>query len=134
MQKSNSLCRGCRLSRVKSIKSIQYWKRSPIKGGIKNERKYSGIIITVAVLITVISVFIRLGLDITASLNLAILAIPIALVGYLLILAKRCLDAKASESEISTDLHAKIVLLNESMNRIEKKVEKIERILEKVSE
>lgn len=92
------------------------------------------VIIAVAALIIVIAVFNRLGFDITAVLNLAILAIPIALVGYLLILAKRYVDAKASESEISTDLHAKIVLLNESMNRIEKKVEKIERILEKVSD
>ncbi len=53
---------------------------------------------------------------------------------YLLILAKRYVDAKASESKIFTDLHARIVLLNESMDRIEKKVDNIESILEKVSE
>ncbi len=61
-------------------------------------------------------------------------AIPLAVVAYLIILAKRYVDAKTSESEISADMHAKIVLLNESMNRIEKKVEKIESILEKVSD
>ena len=49
-------------------------------------------------------------------------------------MAKRYVDAKASESEISTDLNSKIVLLKESMDRIEKKVEKIESILEKVSD
>ncbi|MDW7727507.1 MAG: hypothetical protein SCH70_10450 [Candidatus Methanoperedens sp.] len=92
------------------------------------------VIIAVAALIIVIAVFNRLGFDITAVLNLAILAIPIALVGYLLIIVKRYLNAKALESKIFTDMHAKIVMLNESMNRIEKKVEKIERILEKVSE
>ncbi|MDD5616749.1 MAG: hypothetical protein PHH85_11160 [Candidatus Methanoperedens sp.] len=91
--------------------------------------------ITAAVaLVLAIVVLNSIGINITAVLNLAILAIPIALVGYLLILVKRYLDAKALESKISTDLHAKIVLLNESMQRIEKKVDNIERILEKVSE
>lgn len=91
--------------------------------------------ITAAVaLVLAIVVLNSIGINITAVLNLAILAIPIALVGYLLIIVKRYLDAKALEPKISTDLHAKIVLLNESMDRIEKKVEKIESILEKVSE
>ncbi len=91
--------------------------------------------ITAAVaLVLAIVVLNSIGINITTVLNLAILAIPIALVGYLLILVKRYLDAKALESKIVTDLHAKIVLLNETMDRIEKKVEKIERILEKVSE
>ena len=89
------------------------------------------ILIVIAVLIIANVADYKLGTHIYPLLFLVIL---IALVVYLIILAKRYMDAKASESEISTDLHAKIVLLNESMDRIEKKVEKIERILEKVSD
>ncbi len=88
--------------------------------------------ITAAVAIVLAIVVLNsIGINITPLLNIAIIVIPIV---YLLILAKRYVDAKASESKIPTDLHAKIVLLNESMDRIEKKVEKIESILEKVSE
>ena len=91
-------------------------------------------ITAVVAIVLAIVVFNMLGFDITAALNLVIPAIPIALVGYLLILAKRYVDAKASEPKIFTDMHAKIVLLNESMGRIEKKVDKIDKILEKVSD
>ncbi len=57
-------------------------------------------------------------------------AIPLAVVAYLIILAKRYVDAKVRESKASTNLNA----LKESMERIEKKLDKIESILEKVSE
>ncbi len=88
--------------------------------------------ITAAIAIVLAIVMLNsIGINIAPLLYYAIIVIPIV---YLLILAKRYVDAKASESKISTDLHAKIVLLNESMDRIEKKVEKIESILEKVSE
>ena len=72
-----------------------------------------------------------LGIDITRLLSYVI---PIAVGAYLLILAKRYVDTKAQESKISTDLSAKIILLNESLDRIEKKVDRIDKILEKVSE
>lgn len=88
--------------------------------------------ITAAVaLVLVIVVLTSIGVNIVPLLYYAIIVIPVV---YLLILAKRYVDAKASEPKISTDLHAKIVLLNESMQRIEKKVDNIEKILEKVSE
>ena len=88
--------------------------------------------ITAAITFVLVIVFLSsIGINIMIILYYAIIAIPVV---YLLILAKRYVDAKESESEISTDLNSKIVLLKESMDRIEKKVEKIESILEKVSE
>lgn len=88
--------------------------------------------ITAAVtLVLAIAVLSSIGINIVIILYYAIIVVPIV---YLLILAKRYVDAKASESKISTDLTTKIVLLKESMGRIEKKVEKIESMLEKVSE
>ena len=88
--------------------------------------------ITAAITFVLVIVFLSsIGINIVIILYYAIIVIPVV---YLLILAKRYVDAKASESEISTDLNSKIVLLKESMDRIEKKVEKIESILEKVSD
>ena len=60
--------------------------------------------------------------------------IPILLVLYLIAVAKRNLNSRTAESKTTIDIHAKIALLNESMDRIEKKLDKIESILEKVSE
>lgn len=62
-----------------------------------------------------------IGITVAPLLYYAIIVAPVV---FLLILAKRYVNAKASESKISTDLHARIVMLNESMGRIEKKVEK----------
>lgn len=63
-----------------------------------------------------------------------IYAIPLAVVIYVIILAKRYVDAKAQESKKSTDYSNKIDLLSGSMDRVEKKLDKIKSILEKVSE
>ena len=60
--------------------------------------------------------------------------IPILIVLYLIAVAKRNLNSSTAESKTTMDIHAKIALLNESMYRIEKKLDKIENILEKVSE
>lgn len=60
--------------------------------------------------------------------------IPILIVLYLIAVAKRNLNSRTAESKTTIDIHAKIALLNESMDRIEKKLDKIESILEKVSE
>lgn len=60
--------------------------------------------------------------------------IPILIVLYLIAVAKRNLNSSTAESKTTMDIHVKIVLLNESMDRIEKKLDKIENILEKVSE
>lgn len=63
-------------------------------------------------------------------LGILLYAIPIALVGYVLILIKRYVDAKVQESKASTNINA----LKESVEKIEKKLDKIENILGKVSE
>lgn len=63
-------------------------------------------------------------------LGVLLYVIPIALVGYVLILIKRYVDAKVQESKASTNLNA----LKESVEKIEKKLDKIENILGKVSE
>lgn len=60
--------------------------------------------------------------------------IPILIVLYLIAVAKCNLNSRTAESKTTIDIHAKIALLNESMDRIEKKLDKIESILEKVSE
>ncbi len=57
-------------------------------------------------------------------------AIPLVVIVYLIILAKRYIDAKVQESKASTNLNA----LKESLDRIEKKLDKIDEILERVSE
>ncbi len=57
-------------------------------------------------------------------------AIPLVVIVYLIILAKRYIDAKVQESKASTNLNA----LKESLDRIEKKLDKIDKILEGVSE
>ncbi|KCZ73117.1 hypothetical protein ANME2D_00176 [Candidatus Methanoperedens nitroreducens] len=57
-------------------------------------------------------------------------AIPLVVIVYLIILAKRYVDAKVQESKASTNMNA----LKESLDRIEKKLDKIDKILEKVSE
>ena len=60
--------------------------------------------------------------------------IPILIMLYLIAVAKRNLNSITAESKITMDIHVKIALLNESIDRIEKKLDKIESILEKVSE
>ena len=61
--------------------------------------------------------------------------LPLALVGvvvvYILILAKRYVDAKVQESKASIDLYTKMAIYNESLDRIEKKLDKIDSLLEK---
>ncbi len=57
-------------------------------------------------------------------------AIPLVVIVYLIILAKRYVDAKVQESKASTNLNA----LKESLDGIEKRLDKIENILEKVSD
>ena len=63
-------------------------------------------------------------------LILLMYAIPLAVVIYLIILAKRYVDAKVQESNASTNMNA----LKESLDRVEERLDKIENILEKVSE
>ncbi len=65
---------------------------------------------------------------------LLIYAIPLIVVVYLIILVKRYIDAKARDSKNSSDFNDKITQLCESMDRVERKLDKIENILEKVSE
>lgn len=58
--------------------------------------------------------------------------IPILIMLYLIAVAKRNLSSMTAESKTTMDIHVKITLLNESIDRIEKKLDKIESILEKV--
>ena len=60
--------------------------------------------------------------------------LPVLIVLYLIAVGKRLLNSRTDESKTTVDIHAKMALLNESMGRIEKKLDKIENILEKVSE
>ncbi len=95
--------------------------------------KIGNIIIAVLAALVLVVMLSLVGVTV-APLAFLVFGIPIALFAYLLILAKRYLDTKSQESEISTDLNAKIILLSESLDRIEKKIDRIDRILEKVSE
>ncbi len=92
------------------------------------------LIALVAAIVIPIAVFSLLGIEITPILVFFLkYAIPIAIIGYLLIAARCCL-VKMQDSKTSTDLNVKMEMLKESMDKIEKKVDKIDRILEKVSE
>ncbi len=90
----------------------------------------SWIIIVIAAFVLAILVSDRFGIDLRHLFNFAI---PIAVIGFLLISAKCCV-VKMQESKTSIDLNSKITLLKESMDRVEKKLDKIDGILEKVSE
>lgn len=94
--------------------------------------------IIIAVIAAVVILTLVLGSSGNGIMPLLVLflyfSIPAAVVGYLLILAERYVDAKSRESETATDLNAKIIMLNESLDRIEKKVDRIDKTLEKVSE
>ena len=82
--------------------------------------------IVIAAFVLAIIVLDHFGFNIEAILRAAI---PIALILYLLI-AARCCIIKMHEPKVSVD----IGVLKESMDRIERKLDKIENILEKVSE
>ncbi len=60
--------------------------------------------------------------------------LPILVVLYLIAVAKRYPDQDIPDSKAAMDVHTKMVLLEESMKRLERKVDNIEQILEKVSE
>jgi len=88
----------------------------------------------VVIFLAIVGFGIDVGNGITALFNLAVLTIPLALIIYLLILAKHYVDLKMVESNSNMDIKTRIEKLNGSMERIEKKVDNIEKILEKVSE
>lgn len=60
--------------------------------------------------------------------------LPILIVLYLIAVVKRYLDSRKADSKTTAVITTKMVLLKESMDRIEKKLDKIVSILEKVSE
>ncbi|VVB95995.1 Uncharacterised protein [uncultured archaeon] len=88
------------------------------------------IISLIAAIIILIAVFSLIGISIVPFMVLFFkYLIPLAVVGYLIIAARCCL-VKMQDSKTSVD----IIAMKESIERIEKKVNKIENILEKVSE
>ncbi len=91
------------------------------------------IAIAVLVIFVIFIILGTIGVSIT-PLAILLLGFPVAIFVYLLILAKRYLDLKTLESNTNVDMKTRIEMLNESIGRIEKKVEKIEKILEKVSD
>ncbi len=60
--------------------------------------------------------------------------LPILIVLYLIAAAKHYLEPKILDSKAVSDVRLKMGLLDESTKRIEKKLDNIEKILEKVSE
>ncbi len=99
---------------------------------MKISKKIIAVIAAVVISIIVFSLF---GIGIMPLLMLFLYyGSPVAVAGYLLILAKRYVDAKSQESENLTGFNAKIIMLSESLDRIEKKVDRIYKILEKVSD
>ncbi len=91
--------------------------------------KISNVVIAVSAMLVLLIMMSLVGISVTPFAFL-LFGIPIALFAYLIILAKRYVDAKVLESNASTNMNA----LKESMDRIEKKLDKIDKILEKVSE
>ena len=57
--------------------------------------------------------------------SLLFYAVPIAIVVYVISLAKRYVDCKVAESERVVEMDAKIELLKQQIERIESKVDKI---------
>lgn len=91
--------------------------------------KISNIIIVVSAVLVLVIMLSLVGVTV-APLAFLVFGIPIALFAYLLILAKRYVDAKVQESKASTNMN----VLKESLDPIEEKLDKIDKILEKVSE
>lgn len=91
--------------------------------------KISNIVIVVSAILALVIIMNIVGISVTPFAFL-LFGIPIALFAYLIILAKRYVDAKVQDSNASTNMNA----LKESLDRIEEKLDKIDKILEKVSE
>ncbi len=60
--------------------------------------------------------------------------LPVLTVLYLIAVAGRHLAPKIPDSKAAMDIHTKMAVLGESVERIEKKVDNIEKILDKVSD
>ena len=79
--------------------------------------KISNIIIAALAIIILVIL-----LSLVAPLTFLVFGIPIALFAYLLILAKRYVNAKSLESATSKDLNAKIIMLSESLIGLRKRL------------
>ncbi len=89
-----------------------------------------GTVTTSVVLILALLLLNSLGIYLTPLLVVS--AIISTLGVYLLIIAKSYVGARMQETKIFTDLDAKIASLNEYMDKIESRIDKIDRMLEKV--
>lgn len=83
------------------------------------------------VLILALLLLNSLGNYLTPPL-LVVYAIISTLGVYLLIIAKSYVGARMQETKIFTNLEAKIANLNEYMDKIENRIDKIDQMLEKV--
>jgi len=98
--------------------------------------KKIGILIAIAATVLTIVVFSRFGINIVPLLYLVLLVA----VGYIIIdgisgFANKLVDALAKRQAVSNEeINAKIELVMQRMQTIENKVDKINTILEKVSE
>ena len=89
----------------------------------------TSIIATIATIILAI-IILSMPIGLTPLLNITLRVILIIVI-YLLI---RAGSEHGSDSKIYSDLDSRITGLKESLDRMEKKIDKIDEILEKVSE
>ena len=68
---------------------------------------------------------INVGKLLSVIASLLFYAVPIAIVVYVISLAKRYVDCKVAESERVVEMDAKIELLEQQIERVESKVDKI---------
>lgn len=90
-----------------------------------------GILVAAAVVLLAFVALNSTGIYISVGILYSAIII-VTLGAYLLAMAKSYVDARMQESKISGDLDARIANLNEYMDKIESRIDKIDSMLEKV--
>ncbi len=90
-----------------------------------------GILAAAAVVLLAFVALNSTGIHISAGILYSAIII-VTLGAYLLAMAKSYVDARMQESKISGDLDARIANLNEYMDKIESRIDRIDSMLEKV--
>lgn len=101
-----------------------------------NKNKKIGILIAIAAIALVIVIFSSLGINIVPLLYFALLiAVGYTIIDAISKFANRLVDALGKRQAVGNEeINAKIELMMQRMQVIENKVDKINAILEKVSE